>query len=84
MKKAIVILVLVGLVALPGRPFSVVDLCYPPAAVMTTERVYDVATNTYIQAVPRGTTCITPGGQPGEIFTRYQWKASTSWPIHEQ
>lgn len=75
-KKALIaILFLVGLVVLVSRPFSVVDLCYPPAAVMTTEMVYDVATDTYIQAVPRGTFCITPGGQAGEIFTRYQWIA---------
>lgn len=75
MKRAIVVLFLVGLVVLVSRPFSVVDLCVDPTSVMTTERVYDVATNTYIQAVPRGASCITPGGQAGEVFTRYQWRA---------
>ena len=75
-KKAIAILLLVGLLLSASAPFSVVELCHRPQDVFTTARHYDVATDTYIQAVATERSCNPPDfpAEPGTVFIRLQWR----------
>ena len=75
-KRILVVLVLL-LVLSVSAPFSVVELCHRPQDVFTTERHYDVATDTYIQAVATERSCNPPDfpGEPGTVFIRLQWRA---------
>jgi hypothetical protein len=81
MKKAIVFVfamaLLLGLMACSCRkpPFSVEEQCIQPEDVLTTDRVYDETTNTYIQYEPTEETCIPPGEtkEIGLVYIRKQW-----------
>ena len=76
MKRLLVVLLLVGLVVVVGVPFSIQDLCYRPQDVMTTERLYDVATDTWIQHIPTNQVCdpLNYPGQVGVVYIRLQWR----------
>ena len=75
-KRVLVTLVLLLLLLSASAPFSVVELCHRPQDVFTTERHYDVATNTYIQAVATERSCDPPNfpEEPGTVFIRLQWR----------
>jgi len=75
MKKLAVVCLLLVLLMVPSTMlFSKVDLCIRPKDVLSTERVYDQATGTYIQYRP-GPACV-PFYAPedsGILYTRLQW-----------
>ena len=74
--KKLLIVGLFVLVLACSWPMSRVDLCYRPKDIMTTERVYDQATDTYIQYRPSTTECV-PLNFPedrGILYTRLQWR----------
>lgn len=71
-----IILALGLLVILVRLPFSSVDQCLRPEDVMTTEIVYDLATDTYIRYRPINETCIPLYAldDNGIVYVREQWK----------
>ena len=80
MKKLAVVILLVGMLAMACLPFSVVDQCYRPQDVLSVERFYDQATDTWIQFVPTDQFC-TPLNFPDEVgikYVRLQW-----WRQHD-
>ena len=57
-------------------PMSRVELCYRPQDVLSIERFYDRATDTYIQFVPTNARCepLNFPQEPGVQFVRLQWR----------
>ena len=75
MKRLSIVLLLVGVLCC-ALPMSKVELCYRPQDVLSTERVYDQATGTWIQFVPTGQQC-SPLDFPQEAgikYIRLQWR----------